>query len=61
MTPEKSIQLRRSSGSPNPKEQDEMIKLATAKIAGYRAGVQKRTKFVQGALKNLSRTIAKYL
>ena len=61
MTPEKSIRLRRSSGSPNPKEQDEMIKLATTKIAGYRVGVQKRTKFVQGALKNLSRIVAKYL
>ncbi len=33
MTPAQSIKLRRSMGSPNSKEQDEMIRLARAKIA----------------------------
>lgn len=61
MTPAKSLALRRSAGSPSPKEQDEMIKAAKAKLAGFEAGVAKRTKFVQGALGNLEKTVDKYL
>ncbi|MER3407553.1 MAG: argininosuccinate lyase [Nitrososphaera sp.] len=61
MTPARSIELRRSTGSPNPAEQDEMIKASKAKAAGFGEGVQKRTKFVQGALDGLSKTVAKYL
>ncbi|NWG37275.1 argininosuccinate lyase [Nitrososphaera sp.] len=61
MTPARSIALRRSAGSPNKKEQDEMIKAARTKLAGYEAGVGKRTKFVQGALDNLAKTVDKYL
>lgn len=61
MTPAKSIALRKSAGSPNQKEQDEMLKAARTKLAGYEAGVGKRTKFVQGALGNLEKTVDKYL
>ncbi|HEX9678123.1 argininosuccinate lyase [Nitrososphaera sp.] len=61
MTPAKSIALRKSVGSPNPKEQDEMIKMARLKLAGYKAGVGKRTKFVQGSLTNLAKTVDKYI
>jgi argininosuccinate lyase len=61
MTPAKSIALRRSTGSPNRKEQDEMIKAARTKLAGYKEGVGKRTKFVEGSLANLAKTVDKYL
>jgi argininosuccinate lyase len=61
MTPAHSIELRRSSGSPNPAEQDEMIKASRAKAAGFGEGVKKRAKFVQGALDGLSETVANYL
>lgn len=61
MTPARSISLRKSAGSPNPKEQDEMIKTAKSKLAGYKEGVGKRTKFVQGSLANLAKTVDKYL
>ena len=61
MTPERSISLRRSAGSPNPKEQDEMIKAARSKLAGYEQGVQKRAKFVQGSFDGLSKTVSGYL
>jgi hypothetical protein len=61
MTPAKSLALRKSTGSPSPKEQDEMLKAARTKLAGFEAGVGKRTKFVQGALGNLKKTVDKYL
>ncbi|HZT35725.1 MAG TPA: hypothetical protein VFA15_07385, partial [Nitrososphaera sp.] len=61
MTPEKSIQLRRSAGSPNPKEQDEMIRIARSRVAGYREGTTKRTKYVKGCVDSLAKTVAKYM
>lgn len=61
MTPERSIELRRSAGSPNPKEQDEMIKASRLKLAGYEQGMQRRAKFVQGSLDGLSKTVSGYL
>jgi argininosuccinate lyase len=61
MTPERSIELRSSAGSPNPKEQDEMIKTARSKLAGYEQGVQKRAKFVQGSFDGLSKIVCGYL
>lgn len=61
MTPARSISLRKSEGSPNPSEQGEMIKNAHSKLAGYRTGVDKRTKFVRGSLDNLAKTVDKYL
>lgn len=61
MTPAKSIALRKSAGSPNPREHDEMIKNARSKLAGYKTGVDKRTKFVRGSLDNLAKTVDKYL
>ena len=61
MTPERSIELRSSAGSPNPKEQDEMIKTARSKLAGYEQGVQKRAKFVQGSFDGLSKIVSGYL
>jgi argininosuccinate lyase len=61
MTPERSIGLRRSAGSPNPKEQDEMIKAARTKLAGYEHGVQKRAKFVQGSFDGLAKAVSGHL
>ena len=61
MTPERSISLRRSAGSPNPKEQEEMIKAARSKLAGYEQGVEKRAKFVQGSFDGLAKTVRGYL
>jgi argininosuccinate lyase len=61
MTPEKSVQLRKSAGSPNPKEQDAMIAQLSERAENYRAGVEKRTKFVKGALDNLAKTVDKHI
>jgi argininosuccinate lyase len=61
MTPEKSLETRKSSGSPNLLEQEEMIKSLSQGISNYSAGIQKRTKMVEGSFDNLGRTVDNYL
>ncbi|HJS69052.1 MAG TPA: argininosuccinate lyase [Nitrososphaera sp.] len=61
MTPEKSLEARKSVGSPNPQEQEEMIKSLSQGISNYKIGIQRRTKMVQGSFDNLDRTVKKYL
>jgi argininosuccinate lyase len=61
MTPEKSLEARKSSGSPNLLEQEDMIKSLSQGIANYSAGIQKRTKTVKGSFDNLERTVKNYL
>jgi argininosuccinate lyase len=61
MTPEKSLEARKSSGSPNLLEQEEMIKSMSQGIANYCAGIQKRTKMVKGLFDNLEKTVKNYL
>jgi argininosuccinate lyase len=61
MTPARSIALRKSAGSPGPKEQDAMIAIAKAKSMRYRVQTQKRTKSVQKALDGLAKTVNAYL
>lgn len=61
MTPEKSLEVRKSSGSPNLLEQEEMIKSTSQGIANYCVGIQKRTKMVQGVFDNLEKTVKNYL
>jgi argininosuccinate lyase len=61
MTPEKSLEARKSVGSPNPREQEEMIKSLSQGISNYKIGIQRRTKMVQGSFDNLDRTVKKYL
>jgi argininosuccinate lyase len=61
MTPEKSLEARKSSGSPNLLEQEEMIKSLSQGIANYSTGIQKRTKMVEGSFDNLERTVKNYL
>src|ERR671921_1569495 len=61
MTPEKSLEARTSSGSPNLLEQEEMIKSLSEGIANYSAGIQKRTKMVEGSFASLEGTVKNYL
>src|SRR5919109_4198549 len=61
MTPEKSLEARKSSGSPNLLEQEEMIKSMSQGIANYCTGIQKRTKMVKGLFDNLENTVKNYL
>jgi argininosuccinate lyase len=61
MTPEKSLELRKSSGSPNLLEQEEMIRSLSQGIVNYCSGIQKRTKMVQGLFDNLERTVKNFL
>jgi argininosuccinate lyase len=61
MTPEKSVEARKSSGSPNLLEQEEMIKSLSQGISNYSTGIQKRTKMVKGSFDNLERTVKNYL
>lgn len=61
MTPEKSLEVRKSSGSPSPLEQEEMIKTLSQGIANYCVGIQKRTKMIQGSLDNLQKLVKSYI
>src|SRR5919107_3119746 len=61
MTPEKSLEARKSSGSPNLLEQEEMIISLSEGIANYSVGIQKRTKMVEGSFDSLERTVKNYL
>ena len=61
MTPDKSLEARKSSGSPNPLEQEEMIKSMSEGIANYCSGIQKRTKMVKRLFDNLEKTVKSYI
>jgi argininosuccinate lyase len=61
MTPEKSLKTRKSTGSPNPQEQEEMIKSLLQGVSNYNLGIAKRSKMVEGAFDNLERTVKKYV
>jgi argininosuccinate lyase len=61
MTPEKSLQTRKSVGSPNLQEQEEMIKSLSQGVSNYKIGIQRRTMMVQGSFDNLGRSVRKYL
>jgi argininosuccinate lyase len=60
MTPEKSLQLRRSTGSPNPSEHQQMIRALSQTVENYKLGVKKRIKMVQGSFDSLQHTVEKY-
>jgi argininosuccinate lyase len=61
LTPNKSLELRISSGSPNPKEQHDMISSSYRKLAGYREGVSKRKRSIAVAFDNLAKSTENYL
>lgn len=60
ITPEKSLQLRRSEGSPHPSEQEEMIKMMSQVAQNYKVGIQKRIKMVQGSFDGLAKAVDRY-
>lgn len=61
MTPEKSLQVRKSAGSPNPQEQEKMIEALSQGISNYNVGIAKRSKMLKGAFDNLKKTVRKYM
>jgi argininosuccinate lyase len=61
MTPDKSLEARKSSGSPNPVEQEEMIKSISQGVANYSSGIQKRTKTLKRLFDNLKKTVKNYI
>jgi hypothetical protein len=61
MTPIRSLELRISSGSPNPKEQDTAISFSYRKLAGYKEGVSKRKRCIAAAFDNLGKSTKNYL
>jgi hypothetical protein len=61
VTPQRSLELRVSFGSPNPKEQEEMIISSRRRLAAYKEGVPKRKKNVDAAFQNLNRSVENYL
>jgi argininosuccinate lyase len=61
ITPQRSLELRISFGSPNPKEQEEMIIFSRRRLAGYKEGVPKRKKNIDAAFQNLNRSVENYL
>ena len=61
MTPNKALELRVSSGSPNPKQQQDMINSAYNRLAVYIQELSKRKKDVNAAFDNLSNNVNRYL
>jgi argininosuccinate lyase len=61
MTPEKSLAARKSAGSPNPQEQEDMIKSLVQGISNYKVGIARRSNMVRGAFEDLEKTVKKYL
>jgi argininosuccinate lyase len=61
MTPVKSLEGRKSSGSPNLLEQEEMIKSISEGVHNYCSGIQKRTKMVERLFDNLEKTVKNYV
>lgn len=61
MTPEKSLETRKSTGSPNLQEQEEMIKSVSQGVSNYKIGIEKRTRLVQGSFDRLGEIVKKCL
>ncbi|MFL6325270.1 MAG: argininosuccinate lyase [Nitrososphaeraceae archaeon] len=61
MTPKKALELRVSVGSPNPKQQQDMINFSYNRLAGYTGELSKRKKCIMAAFDNLSSIVEGYL
>jgi hypothetical protein len=61
MTPNKALELRVSLGSPNSKQQQNMINSAYNRLAVYIQELSKRKKDVNAAFDNLSNNVNRYL
>lgn len=57
VTPKRSVQSRVSTGSPNPKEQERMIRDRKQKVNRYQLTVEKRMENVNRAFGNLERRV----
>jgi argininosuccinate lyase len=56
-TPEISISSRQSSGSPNPTQEQDMVKLLRRRLSSYAERIAKRKRHVGNALENLMRMV----
>jgi argininosuccinate lyase len=61
MTPNKALELRGSLGSPNPKQQQDMISSAYNKLSVYMEELSKRKTDIKAAFDNLSKDVNRYL
>jgi argininosuccinate lyase len=61
MTPEKSIQIRRSIGSPSLAEQDKMIQLARSRLIRCREKTQERMKSVKNSYVGLAKIVSQHI
>ncbi|MFI5423043.1 MAG: argininosuccinate lyase, partial [Nitrososphaerales archaeon] len=57
--PQKSISSRQSLGSPNPMQEQNMVKLSRGRLSAYSKRIAKRKRLVDEALKNLTRMVSK--
>jgi argininosuccinate lyase len=55
--PQKSISSRQSLGSPNPMQEQTMVKLSRGRLSAYSKRIAKRKALVDEALKNLTRMV----
>jgi argininosuccinate lyase len=60
INPKNSIQARISIGSPNPNEQERMIKDRKRQIDGYQIAIAKRMKHIRSAFENLATTVKSF-
>ena len=56
--PQKSISSRQSLGSPNPMQEQNMVKLSRGRLSAYSKRIAKRKRLVDEALKNLTRMVS---
>ncbi|MGB7955974.1 MAG: lyase family protein, partial [Candidatus Nitrosopolaris sp.] len=56
--PQKSISSRQSLGSPNPMQEQNMVKLSRERLSDYSKRIAKRKRLVDEALKNLTRMVS---
>jgi len=56
--PQKSISSRQSLGSPNPMQEQNMVKLSRGRLSTYSKRIAKRKRLVDEALKNLTRMVS---
>jgi uncharacterized pyridoxal phosphate-containing UPF0001 family protein len=61
MTPNKALELRGSLGSPNPKQQQDMISSAYNKLSVYMEELSKRKTDIKAAFDSLSKDVNRYL
>jgi hypothetical protein len=61
LTPEASVSLRASAGSPNPKHQQQMISHLNRKMSKYEAALSNRKRHLRSSIDVLRKAIKNYL